>query len=132
MGTLEKLNTGAHELLEGLQDLFGKGLRAKLLEVRKEIIRQLQDEIFTQNEKKVFPFREVLVHLQPPTNRIARSFKADFLINAPLNKEIERMFKDEGVSLPEDMKKAFPCSTDCGRRNPAIPWPASSLQPHMS
>jgi hypothetical protein len=77
-----------------VENVFGHGAAQTPLEVRSEILDQVESRIIVDTGGSRFPFVKVLVQLKPSTEALRDVFEATFLQDGSLKADILRKLKD--------------------------------------
>ncbi|MBN2319275.1 MAG: FHA domain-containing protein [Acidobacteria bacterium] len=104
MRGLQRLKKEWVKLYRNLREMLGIQNVQVSSDVRKKILGQLEASISVEKDRKVFPFRKIVIRLQPPTKSIAREFNAAFMENSLLKSDAFRMLKDARIQFPPDLE----------------------------
>lgn len=101
MGIMEKLLRAEQKIRRRIDGVFGDGASNTPLEVRREILEQVESRIVPDRGGKIFPFGGIAVRLRPPDQALRDVFQAALIQNRSLEDEIRQLLRDSGVTLHE-------------------------------
>ncbi len=104
MGIWEKLLKTEQRIRRRVENVFGHESAKTPLEVRREILDQVESRIVIDTNGKSFPFGKIMVWLQPPTNALHDVFEAAFLQDDSLKTDILHMLKDAQALHPGELE----------------------------
>jgi hypothetical protein len=99
MGIWQTLLKTEQNIRKRVESAFGKESVQTPLEVRREILEQVESGIIIDTSGKIFPFAKVIIWLQPPTEILQEVFKTAFLQDNSLKMDILQMLA-EGQANP--------------------------------
>jgi hypothetical protein len=103
MGIWDRLLKTEQKIRKRVENVFG-GRAQTPLEVRREIVEQIESRIVVDSGGKTFPFGKVTIRLRPPTEALRSIFEAAFLQNDSLRSEIHQKLSDSKASYPREME----------------------------
>jgi hypothetical protein len=103
MGIWEKLLKAERSIRKRIENAFGPDMTQTLLEVRREILEQVESRIMMDANGKVFPFGKVVVLLQPPAGILHDAFETAFLQGGSLKEDILKRLKDAEARHPDEL-----------------------------
>lgn len=101
MGILDKLLKTEQKIRKRIDSIFGDGAAKTPLEIRREILEQVESRIMPDRGGKVFPFGGVIVRLRPPDQAMRDILQAAFVEDRSLEDETRQLLSDSGVSIHE-------------------------------
>jgi len=101
MGIVEKLLKAEQKIRRQIDGVFGDGASKTPLEVRREILEQVESRITPDRGGKIFPFGGIVVRLRPPDQAMRDVFHAAFVRGRSLEDDIRQLLRDSGVNIPE-------------------------------
>ncbi len=101
MGILDKLLKTEQKIRRRIDSAFGDGAARTPLEIRREIIEQLESRIMPDRGGKIFPFAGVIVRLRPRDEAMRDVLHAAFLEDRSLEEEAREVLADSGVSVSD-------------------------------
>ncbi len=104
MGIWEKLLKAERNIRKRVENAFGHESARTPLEVRREIIEQVESRIVIDTNGKSFPFGKVVVWLQPPTSALHDVFEAAFQQDDSLKTDVLRRLKDAQALHPNGLE----------------------------
>lgn len=109
MGLWDKLLKAEKNIRKRVESAFGQETAQTPLEVRREILEQVESRIIIDADGKLFPFEKVSVWLQPSTDALHDVFETAFLQDGSLRTDILEMLKDSQARHPSglDIKIEF-------------------------
>jgi hypothetical protein len=100
MGFLDRL-LRAERKIQGRIDLaFGKGAAQTPLEIRREMLEEVENHIVSRRGKRTFPFMRVAVRLYAPQENMRDIFRAVFLEEDSLAEDIRELLREAACSTP--------------------------------
>src|SRR6185436_12699642 len=97
----EKLEEKVRQLIEGL---FGKEAAREPLEIRRAILREIEGKIEpVSRSRKVFPFNRLRLHLFASNPHRRAIFKAAFVEEHKLEKDIVDLLRRNGAHSSPDL-----------------------------
>jgi hypothetical protein len=100
MGFLDRL-LRAERKIQGRIDLaFGKGAAQTPLEIRREMLEEVESHIVSRKGKRTFPFTRVAVRLYAPQEDMRDIFRAVFLEEDSLAEDIRELLREAGCATP--------------------------------
>ncbi len=106
MGIWKKL-LKAERMRKRVETAFGQEAAQTRLEIRREILEQVDSRIILDAAGKYFPFGKVVVWLQPPTDAFPNVFETAFEQGESLKKDILCRLKDSQVRHPNELEIAI-------------------------
>lgn len=101
MGIVEKLLKTEQRIRRRIDGVFGDGASKTPLEVRREILEQVESRIMPDRGGKIFPFGGIVVRLRPTDQAMHDVFQAALVHDRSLDDEIRQLLRDSGVRVPE-------------------------------
>jgi hypothetical protein len=87
-----------------VESAFGHGTAQTPLEVRREILEQVESRIVVDASGNSFPFGKIIVHLHPPTQALNDVFETAFLQDGSLKADIIEKLKDSKAQHPGEIE----------------------------
>jgi hypothetical protein len=87
-----------------VESAFGRGTAQTPLEVRREILEQVESRIVVDASGNSFPFGKIIVQLRPPTQALRDVFETAFLQDNSLKNDIIEKLEDSQAHLPNDIE----------------------------
>jgi len=113
MGIVDRLLKTESRIRARIESLFGDGASRTPLEVRREILEQVESRIVVDKGRKAFPFGRVLIHLRPHDQAMKDVFQAAFLADASLEADIREMLRDSGAVIPPALEVKTDVAEPC-------------------
>jgi hypothetical protein len=107
MGILDKLLKTEQKIRKRIDSVFGDGAAKTPLEVRREILEQVESRVMPDRGGKIFPFGGVVVRLRPQDQAMRDVLHAAFAENRSLEEETRQLLADSGVSVSERFQVLF-------------------------
>jgi hypothetical protein len=104
MGFWDGLLKAEQNIRQRVENAFGRGISQTPLEIRKGILEKVEARIVIDTGGNLFPFRKVVVTLQPPTKAVAKIFQTVFLQDESLKSDIIATLKDSRAGYPDEME----------------------------
>jgi hypothetical protein len=104
MGFMENLLKTETRIRQQIEGLFGKGASQTPLEVRREILDQVEARIFVDKGGKSFAFGRVIIHLHVHTAALRDVFQAAFLRDRSLENDIRELLTESGARFPQSLE----------------------------
>ena len=104
MGFWDKLLKAEQSIRKRVENAFGHGTAQTPLEVRRQILEQVESRIVVDTSGNRFPFGKVAVQLQPPTEALRDVFEAAFLQDESLKADILERLKDSQAVFPNNLE----------------------------
>jgi hypothetical protein len=104
MGIWDRLLKAEQKIRKRVENALGQGSAQTPLEVRREILEQVESRIVVDSGGKVFPFGKVAIRLRPPTEALRSILEAAFLQNDSLRSEIHQKLRDSKASYPPELE----------------------------
>ena len=101
MGIWDKLLKAEQSIRKRVENAFGDETARTPLEVRREILQQVESRIIVDADGSSFPYEKVIVWLQPPTDALHDVFETAFLQENPLKEDILEMLQDASARHPD-------------------------------
>ena len=98
MGFLDALLRAEREIEKRIDRAFGQGASRAPLELRREILDDVESRIVTGAQGKVFPFGRLVVHLQPADGAAREIFQAAFVEGGSLAEDIRGLLARAGCA----------------------------------
>jgi hypothetical protein len=104
-------------------------------EIRQEIFEQLLSRIKLKGNEKVFPYKNVVVLLQPRSRSLSEAFESAFIQNGSLKSDIAQSLQDSKARYSGEMEvsvellKDFSSGHSVSEESPPEPLFQISLQP---
>ncbi len=99
-----KLLKAEQNIRKRVENAFGHGMAQTPLEVRRGILEQVEARIVIDTGGNLFPFRKVVVSLQPPSAAVAEIFQTAFLQDESLKSDIIDKLKDSQARYPNEIE----------------------------
>jgi hypothetical protein len=93
MELVDTLLKAENRIRNRVESLFGDSAVQTPLEVRREILEQVEARIATDRGGKVFPFAGIRIHLQPRDRALHDVFKAAFLMDRSMQEDIQEVLR---------------------------------------
>lgn len=103
MGFWDRLLKAEQNIRKRVENAFGHGTAQTPLEVRRQILEQVESRIVLDTKGPQFPFGRIIVRLQPATEALRDVFDAAFLQDASLKTDIIEKLKDSLAAFPKDL-----------------------------
>jgi hypothetical protein len=100
MSLFDRLLNAERKLQKRVEDLFGAGAASTPLEVRREILDQVEARIVTDRGGRSFPYERILVRLVPRNDADRDVFSTAFLEGGSLEDDIRQIVQDSGAQVP--------------------------------
>jgi len=104
MGFWDKLLKTEQSIRKRIENAFGHGTVKTPLEVRREILEQVESRIVVDTNGNQFPFGKVLVQLKPPTEALRDVFTAAFLEDRSLKTDILDKVRESQARYPRELE----------------------------
>jgi hypothetical protein len=101
MGILDRLLKTEQKIRRRIERSFGDGSAQTPLEVRREILEQVESRIMPDRGGKIFPFGGVVVRLRPRDPAMREIFQAAFVDDGSLENETRELLRSSGVRIPD-------------------------------
>jgi hypothetical protein len=80
-----------------VENAFGKEAEPTPLEVRREVLEQVEARIAIDTGRKLFSFEKIEIHIHPATEALSDVFETAFLRDSSLEMEIRRKLREEEI-----------------------------------
>jgi len=90
-----------------VESAFGHGAAQTPLEVRREILEQVESRVVVDASGNAFPFGRIIVKLQPPTQALRDVFETAFMHEGSLKADIIEKLKDSQAHYPNEIEVAI-------------------------
>jgi hypothetical protein len=104
MGIWDRLLKAEQRIRQRVENAFGRGSSHTPLEVRREILDQVESRIVVDTGGKLFPFGKVAVRLRPPTEALRSVFEAAFIQNDSLRSDIHQKLRESKADFPREFE----------------------------
>ena len=104
MGFWNKLLNAEQNIRKRVESAFGRGTAQTPLEIRREIIEQVESRLVFDTSGSSFPYSKVIIQLQPPTDALRDVFESAFLQDQSLKSDILDKLKDSQAKFPPDLE----------------------------
>jgi hypothetical protein len=104
MGFWDRLLKTEQNIRKRVENTFGQGAAQTPLEIRREILEQVESRIIIDTGGNQFPYGSVIVQLQPPTEALRDVFEAAFLQDSSLQSDILTKLKSSQARYPSDIE----------------------------
>jgi hypothetical protein len=104
MGFWDKLLRAEQNIRKRVENTFGQGAAQTPLEIRREILEQVESRIIIDTGGNQFPYGSVIVQLQPPTEALRDVFEAAFLQDSSLQSDILTKLKSSQARCPSEIE----------------------------
>ncbi len=99
----DKLVKAEQNIRKQVESVFGRGSAQTPLEMRREIIEQVESRIVIDASGNHFPYSKVIVQLQPPTSALRDVFASAFLQDQSLKSDVLSKLKDTQAKYPSEL-----------------------------
>jgi hypothetical protein len=122
----DKILQAEQNIRKRIENSFGKDAAATPLEIRREILEQVESRVAVDKGGKLFPFEKLEIRLYPPTQALFDVFEMAFLTDESLKNDIRGKLREAQVQKAEDFDVVVEI------RNPGSPdKPANSALFHL-
>jgi len=97
MGILDRLLKTEHRIRKRIENAFSDGTAKTPLEIRREILEQVEARIMPDRGGKIFPFGRIVVRLRPQDQAMRDIFHAAFVDDRSLEDKARELLLDSGV-----------------------------------
>ena len=104
MGFWDRLLKAEQSIRKRVENAFGNGAAQTPLEIRREILEQVESRVVVDTNGRQFPFGKILVQLLPPTEVLRDIFTTAFLQEESLKTEIVAKLKDSEARYPAQLE----------------------------
>lgn len=104
MGFWNKLLKTEQNIRRRIENAFGYGTADTPLELRREIIEQIESRIAIDAAGNLFPYATVMIQLYPRTEAQRDVFETAFLRDASLKEEVIEKLKESDTNYPENLE----------------------------
>ncbi|NLT67683.1 MAG: FHA domain-containing protein [Acidobacteria bacterium] len=104
MGFWNKLLKTEQSIRRRIENAFGYGTADTPLELRREIIEQIESRIAIDAAGNLFPYATVTIQLYPRTEAQRDVFETAFLRDASLKEEVIEKLKESDANYPENLE----------------------------
>jgi hypothetical protein len=104
MGFWDKLLKTEQSIRTRVENAFGQGAAQTPLEIRREILEQVEARIVVDTGGHQFPYAKVIVQLQPATEALRDVFEAAFLRDSSLQSDILTKLKGSQARYPSNIE----------------------------
>ena len=104
MGFWDRLLKTEQDIRKRVENTFGQGAAQTPLEMRREILDQVESRIVVDSGGNQFPYGKVVVQLQPPTEALRDVFEAAFLQDDSLKSDILMRLKSSQARHPSEIE----------------------------
>jgi hypothetical protein len=104
MGIWDRLLKAEQRIRQRVENAFGHRSDQTPLEVRREILEQVESRIVVDSGGKLFPFGKVAVRLRPATEALRSIFEAAFIQNDSLRSDIYQKLTDSKAAYPREIE----------------------------
>jgi hypothetical protein len=104
MGIVDKLLKTENQIRRRIENIFGGGAIRTPLEVRREILEQVESRISVDKGGKVFPFGRIQICLKPTDPALQDVLQAAFLRDRSLENDIRELLRESGASFPHTLE----------------------------
>ena len=104
MGLLDSLVKAEQRIRKRIDRAFGEGAARAPLELRREVLDEVENHIVIAKDARKFPFDQIVVRfgiVAPETREILR---AAFLEDAALEQDIRRLLRESGCRIPSNLE----------------------------
>lgn len=99
-----KLLKAEQNIRKRVEGVFGHGAAQTPLEVRREILEQVESRIVVDANGHSFPFGTIKVRLQPPTQALRDVFETAFMQDGSLRSDILEKLRDSQAHFPKELE----------------------------
>lgn len=103
MGIWNRLLKTEQNIRKRVENAFGHGSAQTPLEVRREILEQVESGIVVDSGGANFPFARIVIGLKPPNEVLHDVFEAAFLQDSSLKEDILEKLKGAQAQFPSDL-----------------------------
>jgi hypothetical protein len=121
MGFWDRLLKAEQNIRKRVESAFGHGTAQTPLEMRREIIEQVESRIVVDTNGSTFPFARVLVQLKPTTESLRDVFEAAFLQDQSLKADIMEKLRDSQSKYPPELEILVELCPPAGQAGPESP-----------
>jgi hypothetical protein len=100
----DKLQETEQKLIKRVEHAFGQEKVQTPVDVRREILEEVESKISIGTSGKVFPFSKVMILLQPHTQSQHGAFKTAFVQNGSLKADILQKLKETHARCPDELE----------------------------
>jgi hypothetical protein len=86
-----------HGMRKRVENAFGKESTPTPLEIRREVLEQVEARIAIDKGKKLFLYEKIEIHIHPETEALRDVFETAFLRDKSLEMEIHRRLREEEI-----------------------------------
>jgi hypothetical protein len=104
MSFWNKLLKAEQNIRKRVERAFGRGTAQTPLEVRRDVLEQVESRIVVDTGGKSFPFEKVVVQLYPPTDALRDVFETAFLQGGSLKDDILEKLKESQARYPAEIE----------------------------
>jgi len=101
MGLLDSLLRAERKIQKRIDQLFGTGASATPLELRRDILDEVENCLAGAGRGKLLPFSGITVRLQPGDDHMKEVLRAAFLDDQALEKDIRQLLDGSHSQVPE-------------------------------
>ncbi len=126
MGLWDMILRAEKDIRRRVENAFGQGSARTPLEIRREILEQVESRVVEDKGGRIFPYEKVICRLQPPDTSLHDVFETAFLRDGSLQADIAKSLKESRARLREDfgiiVDLAAPPEPDSAQSSPAPPF----------
>src|SRR5438067_10619933 len=100
MGLLDSLVKAEQKIRKRIDRAFGEGAARAPLELRREILDNVEDHVVIAKGARQFPFDQIVVRFRTVTHKTREILRAPVLEEAALDKDILRLLREAGCRGP--------------------------------
>jgi hypothetical protein len=104
MGFWDRLLKAEQNIRKRVENAFGQGAAQTPLELRRDILEQVESRIVIDTSGSQFPFGKVVVQLYPSTAALRDVFEAAFLQDDSLKADILDTLRDSQAQCPRELE----------------------------
>src|SRR5213593_4157557 len=104
MGLLDSLLKAERKIQKRIDQLFGTGASATPLEMRRDILDEVENCLAGAGRGKLLPFSGITVRLQPGDDYMREVLRAAFLDEQALEKDIRELLGGSHSQVPENFE----------------------------
>jgi len=115
MGFWDRLLKAEQNIRRRVENAFGHGTAQTPLEIRREILEQVESRIAVDANGNQFPYGRVVVQLHPPTEALRDVFETAFLQEGSLRSDILAELKEADARYPRGLEIVVQIPTTLAR-----------------
>ena len=104
MGLLDSLVKAEQKIRKRIDRAFGEGAARAPLELRREILDNVEDHVVIAKGARKFPFDQIVVRFRTVTPETREILRAAFIEDAVLEQDIRRLLRESGCRVPSNLE----------------------------